>query len=79
MQNLTLKKRNDLLSLNTTEIEEVVLSILGIKTIVKKENNNLYIQLQSYQSCFILMERLHFDFDFSVHKRDKIYIIEICK
>lgn len=79
MQNLILKKRNDILSLNTTEMEEIVLSVLGIKTIVKKDNGNLYIQLQSYQSCFRLMERLHFDFDFSVHKRNKIYIIEICK
>lgn len=79
MQNLTLKKRNDLLSLNKTEIEEIVLSVLGIKTVVKKENDNLYIQLQSYQSCFRLMERLRFDFDFSVHKRNKIYIIEILK
>jgi adenylate cyclase class IV len=70
-------KKNDLLSLNTIEIEEMVLTILGIKTVVKKENEKLYIQLQSYQSCFKLMERLHFDFDFSVHKRNRIYIIEI--
>jgi len=79
MQSLTLKNKNNLLSLNTTEIEEIVLSVLGIKTVVKKENERLYIQLQSYQSCFKLMERLHFDFDFSVHKRNRLYIIEICK
>lgn len=79
MKNLIIKNKNILLSLNEIEMEEVVLSVLGIKTVVKKENENLYIQLQSYQSCFKLMERLHFDFDFSVHKRNKIYIIEICK
>lgn len=79
MQNLIIKNKNILLSLNEIEMEEVVLSVLGIKTVVKKENDNLYIQLQSHQSCFKLMERLHFDFDFSVHKRNKIYIIEILK
>lgn len=77
MKSLTKKKKNDLLLLAPLEIEEQVIVILGLKVSVKKENNRLFIALQSYQSCFKLMERLHWDFDFSVHKKNKHYIVEI--
>jgi hypothetical protein len=77
MKSLTQKKTNDLLLLAPLEIEEQIITILGLKVCVKKENDRLFIALQSYQSCFRLMERLHWDFDFSVHKKDKKYIIEL--
>ena len=77
MQSLIKKKRNDLLTLAPVEIEEQIITILGLKVSVVKENNRLLIALQSYQSCFRLMERLHWDFDFSVHKKNKNYIVEI--
>lgn len=77
MQSLIKKKKNDLLTLAPLEIEEQIINILGLKVSVIKENNRLFIALQSYQSCFRLMERLHWDFDFSVHKKNKNYIVEI--
>lgn len=77
MQSLIKKKKNDLLTLAPLEIEEQIIKILGLKVSVIKENNRLLIALQSYQSCFRLMERLHWDFDFSVHKKNKNYIVEI--
>ena len=77
MQSLIKRKKNDLLTLDTLEIQNQVLCILGLKVSVIKENNRLLIALQSYQSCFRLMERLHWDFDFSVHKKNKHYIVEI--
>jgi len=77
MQSLIKKKRNDLLTLTALEIEEQIINILGLKVSVIKENNRLLIALQSYQSCFRLMERLHWDFEFSVHKKNKHYIVEI--
>lgn len=75
-QNL-ITKRNEILQLAPQEIEELIINILGLKVSVIKENNRLLIALQSYQSCFKLMERLHWDFDFSVHKKNKNYIVEI--
>jgi hypothetical protein len=50
---------------------------LGLKVEVVKKENSTFILLQSYQSCFRLMERLHWDFDFSVHKKNNKYIIEL--
>lgn len=78
MQNSIVKKnKNDLLTLAPLEIEERIINILGLKVSVIKENGRLLIALQSYHSCFRLMERLHWDFDFSVHKKNKNYIVEI--
>lgn len=77
MQSLIKKKKNDFLTLAPLEIEQQIGVILGLKVSVIKENNRLFIYLLSYQSCFRLMERLHFDFDFSVHKKNKNYIVEI--
>lgn len=77
MKSLIKKKKNDLLTLTSLEIEEQIINILGLKVSVIKENNRLLIALQSYQSCFRLMERLHYDFDFSVYKKGKNYLVEI--
>jgi hypothetical protein len=77
MNHVTKKKKNDLLLLAPLEIQEQIGFILGLKVSVIKENNKLFISLLSYQSCFRLMERLHWDFDFSVHKRNKHYVVEI--
>jgi hypothetical protein len=75
-QNLITKK-NEILKLAPKEIEVLIINSLGLKVEVIKNDNKTFILLQSYQSCFRLMERLHWDFDFSVHKKDKKYIIEI--
>ena len=75
-QNLT-TKRNEIIQLAPKEIEVLIIDNLGLKVEVIKKENKTFILLQSYQSCFRLMERLHWDFDFSVHKKDKKYIIEI--
>ena len=37
----------------------------------------LTISWKDYQSCFRLMERLHWDFDFKVYKKNNKYIIEL--
>jgi len=75
-QNL-ITKRNEILQLAPKEIEVLIINSLGLKVEVIKNENSTFILLQSYQSCFRLMERLHWDFDFSVHKKDRKYIIEI--
>ena len=75
-QNL-ITKRNEIIQLAPKEIEVLIIDNLGLKVEVIKKENKTFILLQSYQSCFRLMERLHWDFDFSVHKKDKKYIIEI--
>lgn len=77
MTHVIKKNKNDLLKLDSLEIENQVLCVLGLKVSVIKENDRLLIALQSYHSCFRLMERLHWDFDFSVHKKNKHYIIEV--
>lgn len=76
MQKL-ITKRNEILQLAPQEIEELIIQSLGLKVEVIKKENSTFILLQSYQSCFRLMERLHWDFDFTVHKKEKKYIIEI--
>lgn len=76
MQNL-ITKRNELLKLTSQEIEGLVIESLGLKVEVIKKENSTFILLQSYRGCFQLMEKLHWDFDFSVHKKNNKYIIEI--
>jgi hypothetical protein len=71
------KNKNEVLKLAPAEIEGLIIESLGLKVEVLKKNNKTFIALRSYQSCFRLMERLHWDFDFSVHKKDRKYIIEI--
>jgi len=75
-QNLITKK-NEMLQLAPQEIEGLISESLGLKVEVIKKENSTFIFLQSYQSCFRLIERLHWDFDFSVHKKNKHYIVEI--
>jgi len=70
-------KRDEILQLAPKKIEVLIVDSLGLKVEVIKKDNKTFILLQSYQSCFRLMERLHWDFDFSVHKKDRKYIIEI--
>lgn len=74
--NLT-TKRNEILQLAPQEIEGLIIDNLGLKVEVVKNDNSTFILLKSYQSCFRLMERLHWDFDFSVHKKNNKYIIEL--
>ena len=74
---MIITKRNEILQLAPQEIEGLIINILGLKVEVIKENNNTFILLQSYQSCFRLMERLHWDFDFKVYKKNNKYIIEL--
>ncbi len=75
-QNLITNK-SDILELASLEIEMLILDELALKVEVIKKENKTFILLQSYQSAFRLIERLHWDFDFSVHKKNKKYIIEI--
>ena len=70
-------KRNEILQLAPQEIEMLIIDSLGLKVEVIKKYNSTFILLQSYQSCFRLMERLHWGFDFSVHKKNNKYIIEL--
>lgn len=66
---MLITKRNEILKLSPIEIEALIIDNLGLKVEVIKKENITFILLQSYQSCFRLMERLHWDFDFSVHKK----------
>ena len=70
-------KRNEILQLAPQEIEGLIIDSLELKVEVVKKENSTFILLQSYQSCFRLMERLRWDFDFSVHKKNNKYIIEL--
>jgi hypothetical protein len=74
---MLITKKNEILQLHPQEIEELIINILGLKVKVFKNKNKTFILLQSYQSCFRLMERLHWDFEFSVHKKNNKYIIEL--
>lgn len=59
------------------EIETLVLDTLGIKATVKRANGKTLIMVEHYNSCFEVMKKLRFDFDYSVHKKGKKYIFEI--
>lgn len=73
----SITKRNQIIQLAPKQIEGLIIDNLGLKVEVIKNKKNTFILLQSYQSCFRLMERLHWDFDFSVHKKSNKYIIEL--
>lgn len=78
MQNLTTKK-NKISKLSPEEIEAIIIDNLGIKVKVIKNVNFTFILLDSYKSCFTIMERFHWHFDFTVHKKNNKYIIKLCK
>lgn len=67
----------ELLKVRPEELQKHILETLGVKTAVKREWNFMLIMCQHHSSCFMIMERLRFDFDYSVHKRGKQYLIEI--
>jgi len=67
----------NLLELNKNEIEFLIIENLGLKVEVIKKENKILILLQNNKSCFRLMEKLHYDFNFIVHKQGKKYIIEL--
>lgn len=49
----------------------------GVKAVVSRNDDRLFIGLSHYESCFFLMKKLRWDFDYSVHKKGEIYIIDI--
>lgn len=59
-------------------VEEMISNTCGIKAAVKRgEDNRLLICLQHHDSAFEIMRRLRLDFDYSLHKRGKLYLIEL--
>lgn len=63
--------------LATSEIESIILENIGIKCLVKRTDNKLLIMCQTYRSCFNIMEKIRYDFDYSVHKKGNYYLLEI--
>jgi len=65
------------LKLNNKQLEIEILNTFGIKSIIKRNQNRMYIAVSHHGSCFTLMEKLRWDFNYSVHKKGEIYIIDI--
>lgn len=65
------------LTLKCSDLEKGIEENFGIKTFISKEENKLYIGITHYQSCFTLMTKLRWDFDYSVYKKGDLYIINI--
>lgn len=60
-----------------SDLEKGIEESFGIKTIISKNDDKLYVAITHYQSCFTLMTKLRWDFDYSVHKKVNLYIIDI--
>ena len=67
----------NLKGLATNKIESLILENIGIKCLVKRTDNKLLIMCQNYRSCFNIMEKIRYDFDYSVHKKGNYYLLEI--
>lgn len=65
------------LELNNEHLELEILENFGIKTIISRNKNRMYIAVSHYESCFTLMRKLRWNFDYCVHKKGEIYIIDI--
>jgi hypothetical protein len=65
------------LKLNNEQLQLEILENFGIKSIITRNDNRLYIGVSHYESCFTLMRKLRWDFDYCVHKKGEIYIIDI--
>ena len=70
-------KYENLKGLATNKIESLILENIGIKCLVKRKDNKLLIMCQTYKSCFNIMEKIRYDFDYSVHKKGNYYLLEI--
>jgi len=70
-------KYENLKGLATNKIESLILENIGIKCLVKRTDNKLLIVCQTYRSCFNIMEKIRYDFDYSVHKKGNYYLLEI--
>lgn len=65
------------LKLNNEQLQLEILENFGINAIITRNDNRLYIGVSHYESCFTLMRKLRWDFDYCVHKKGEIYIIDI--
>lgn len=65
------------LELNNEHLELEILENFGIKTIISRNKNRMYIAVSHYESCFTLIRKLRWNFDYCVHKKGEIYIIDI--
>lgn len=63
------------LRLNNDKLSKEILDNFGIKTIVSRNEDQLFIAMNHYGSCFTLMTKLRWEFDYSVHKKGEVYII----
>tara|TARA_R110000782_G_C14485302_1_gene376567 strand:- start:191 stop:415 length:225 start_codon:yes stop_codon:yes gene_type:complete len=70
-------KYEDIKGLATNKIEMLILDNIGVKCLIKRSDNKLLIMCQSYRSCFNIMEKIRYDFDYSVHKKGNYYLLEI--
>lgn len=70
-------KYENLKGLATNKIESLILENIGIKCLVKRTDDKLLIMCQTYRSCFNIMEKIRYDFDYSVHKKGNYYLLEI--
>jgi hypothetical protein len=65
------------LKLTDAELSKEIIENFGIKALITRDKERLYIGVSHHESCFSLMRKLRWDFDYSVHKKGNIYIIDI--
>lgn len=65
------------LTLSNKQLESVICDNFGIKTIIYKNDNFLLIMLEHHDSCFTLMRKLRWNFEYGVYKKLDNYIIKI--
>jgi hypothetical protein len=65
------------LTLSNKQLESVICDNFGIKTIIDRNDSFLFIMLEHHDSCFTLMRKLRWTFEYEVYKKLDNYIIKI--
>jgi len=65
------------LTLSNKQLESVICDNFGIKTTIDRNENFVLIMLEHHDSCFTLMRKLRWTFEYEVYKKLDNYIIKI--
>lgn len=65
------------LTLSNKQLESLICNNFGIKTTIDRNDNFFLIMLEHYDSCFTLMRKLRWTFEYEVYKKLDNYIIKI--
>lgn len=63
--------------LQPAKLEQLIEEKIGIGVQVKADGGKLFILCHHHGSCYELMKRMIWDFDYTIHKRGKKYLFEI--